>query len=65
MIIRPEAVASDENKTLFISPKPSSLSAELTLMELEKKKIKNKGKYIGKRSSVSGLKVRTAININL
>ena len=47
MIIRPEAVASDENKTLFISPTPSSLSAELTLMELEKKKIKNKGKYIG------------------
>ena len=65
MIIRPEAVANDENKTLFISPKPSSLSAELTLMELEKKKIKNNGKYIGKRSSVSGLNVRTAININL
>ena len=65
MITRPEAVASDENKILFTSPKPSSLSAELTLMELDKKKMKNKGKYIGKRSSVSGLKVRTAININL
>ena len=65
MIIRPEAVASDENKTLFNFPRSSNLSAELTLMELDKKKMKNKGKYIGKRSSVSGLKVRTAIKINL
>ena len=65
MIIRPEAVDSDENKTLFISPIPSILSAELTLIELEKKKIKKNGKYIGKRSKVSGLNVRTAIKINL
>ena len=38
---------------------------ELTLMELDKKKIKKNGKYIGMISRVMGLNVRTDMNINL
>ena len=64
-MIKPEAVESEYNNILFSPPCPSILNEELTLIELDKKKIKKNGKYIGISNSVMGLKVRTEININL
>ena len=64
-MIRPEEVVSDESKRWFILLCPSNLKDELTLIELDKKKIKKKGRYIGMSSNVIGLNVRTDKNINL
>ena len=64
-MIRPEEVVSDESKRWFILLCPSNLKDELTLIELDKKKIKKKGRYIGISSSVIGRKIRTDIKINL
>ena len=64
-MIKPEADENEYNNILFSAPYPSILNEELTLIELDKKKIKKNGKYIGMSNSVMGLKVRTEININL
>ena len=64
-MIRPEAVENEYNNILFNAPCPSILNEELTLIELDKKKIKKNGKYIGISNSVMGLKVRTEMNTNL
>ena len=64
-MIKPEAVESEYNNILFRPPCFSILNEELTLIELDKKKIKKNGKYIGISNSVMGLKVRTEINTNL
>tara|TARA_S200000501_G_scaffold331180_1_gene332994 strand:- start:45 stop:251 length:207 start_codon:yes stop_codon:yes gene_type:complete len=65
IIIKPEAVENEYNNILFSAPWPSILNEELILIELDKKKIKKNGKYIGISNNVMGLKVRTEININL
>ena len=65
IIIKPEAVVNEYSNILFTVPWPSILNEELTLIELDRKKIKKNGKYIGNSNSVMGLKVRTDINTNL
>ena len=64
MRIKPEAVISELKNRFLISLVPSKRIAPLTLKEFDKKKIKNKGMYIGIKSSVMGRNVRAPIKPN-
>ena len=62
--IKPEAVTSELKNRFLISLVPLKRIAPLTLREFDKKKIKNRGMYIGIKSNVMGLNVRAPIKPN-
>ena len=63
--IKPREFAKPPISLDFHSAWPWNLIDPLTLREFEKKKIKNKGKYINKTSIISGWNTLTPINQNL
>ena len=63
--INPELVTKEDMSKCFWTLCPLNLSAEFTRIELDRKNIRKGGRYIGMRSSVSGLKIRTPKKINL
>ena len=62
--IKPEAVINELKNRFLISLVPLKRIAPFTLREFDKKKIKNRGIYIGIKSNVMGLNVRATIKPN-
>ena len=62
MSIKPEQVANADKNIFFKLLLFSNRIAELTRIELDKKKMKNNGTYIGIKTSVIGRNIRTPKN---